>query len=288
LALDEGLVHRLIINGNEIEVEKLHDKVWVFKNAFKGSADMIDYYLKNHLHTQTEWYEFGHHIIIPLNGDTWDSFPSQEDWTETHSNGEFKKDSASKNIYVEELLQVFYDASKNYFESVDVDYPNFKFDSVDIAYYKDGIGTNEYQGMSYHTDFQQERKEDPGLKFGTTCLFYLNDNYDGGEINIIELTDDKEDLISKIEYKPGSGDLLVFPSGHPFYHSPMIARNGIKYLIRTYWKYEYPGSDAWHLEKSQHTEDEWKEILRERHKERSLTSGQSLNKWNQLHWDGKS
>jgi hypothetical protein len=276
----------LIINGNEIEVEKLHDKVWVFKNAFKGSVDMIDYYLQNFVHTATEWYEFGHHMIIPLNGHTWDSFPTQEEWDVTHKNGEYKENDStvSRNIYVKELLQVFYDASKSYYDSVDVDYPNFKFDSADIAYYKDGYGTNNYQGMSYHTDFQAERKEDPGLKFGTTFLFYLNDDYDGGEINIIKLTDDKEELVSRIEYKPGAGDLVVFPSGHPFYHSPMIARNGTKYLIRTYWKYEYEGSDAWHQEKSQHSEDEWKEILRQRHKEASIMHGRSLNKWNQFHW----
>ena len=274
----------MIINGNEIEVEKLHDKVWVFKNAFKGSVDMIDYYLKNHIHTETEWYEFGYHMVIPLSGHTWDSFPTKEQWEINSDRGRENRTSVSTNIYVDEMLKVFYDASKAYFDSVTVNYPNFKFDSADIAYYKDGVGSNNYQGMSYHTDFQEERREDPGLKFGTTALFYLNDNYDGGEINIIELSDDKEDLISRIEYKPGAGDLVVFPSGHPFYHSPMIARNGIKYLIRTYWKYEYEGSDAWHLEKSQHTEDEWKQILRERHKEKSYIQGHSLQKWNMFHW----
>lgn len=277
----------MIINGNEVEVEKLHDKVWVFKNAFKGSVDMIDYYLQNHVHTATEWYEFGHHMVIPLSGHTWDSFPTKEEWDENHESGHFKEETISRNIYVKEMLDVFHDASKEYFNSVDVDYPNWKFDSADIAYYKDGIGTNDFQGMSYHTDFQEERREDPGLKFGTTVLFYLNDNYDGGEINIIELSDDKEDLISRIEYKPGAGDVVVFPSGHPFYHSPMIASNGIKYLIRTYWKYEYPGSDAWNLEKSQYSEEEWKEILRERHKKGSYDQGQSLSKWNHFHWKGR-
>lgn len=274
----------MIINGNEVEVLKLHEKIWVFKNAFKGSVDMIDYYLKNHVHTQTEWYEFGHHMIIPLNGHTWDSFPTKEQWQINSDNGKEHRASVSTNIYVDEMLKVFYDSSQAYFDAVSVNYPNFKFDSADIAYYKDGVGTNDYQGMCYHTDFQEERREDPGLKFGTTALFYLNDNYDGGEISIIELSDNKEDLISRIEYKPGAGDLVVFPSGHPFYHSPMIARNGIKYLIRTYWKYEYEGSEAWHLEKSQHTEDEWKEVLRQRHKEGSMKQGKSLEKWNIFHW----
>jgi len=274
----------LIINGNEIEVEKLHDKVWVFKNAFKGSVDMINYYLENHVHTQTDWYEFGHHMVIPLNGHTWESFPSKEEWQANSDHGRETRQSVSSNIYVDEMLKVFYDASKSYFDSVSVDYPNYKFDSADIAYYKDSVGVNNYQGMSYHTDFQEERREDPGLKFGTTCLFYLNDDYDGGEINIIELTDDKQECITRIEYKPGAGDLVVFPSGHPFYHSPMIASNGIKYLIRTYWKYEYEGSEAWHAEKAQYSEDEWKDILRERHKEKSLMQGRSLGKWNLFHW----
>jgi hypothetical protein len=62
----------------------------------------------------------------------------------------------------------------------------------------------------------------------------------------------------------------------------MIAKNGSKALIRAYWRYSYSGSDAWHAEKNLHTEEEWKEILRERHKEGSYNQGRSLNKWNEI------
>lgn len=274
----------MIINGNEVEVEKLHEKIWVFKNVFKSSKDMLNFYLTNHSDKSIPWYEFGFHILIPTRARCFESFPTEEEW-ESFSKSHFdeRDDDISNNQYVSELFKVFHESSKNYFDSVKVDYDNFCWDSVDIAYYKDGMGVNTAQGMNYHTDFQEERREDPGLKFGTTCLFYLNDDYDDGGINLIELSDDKETLISQVFYKPGAGDLVMFPSGHPFYHSPMIAKNGSKALIRAYWRYEYPGSEAWHLEKAQYTDEEWKDILRERHKEKSLNQGRSLNKWNEMH-----
>ena len=273
----------LIINGNEVEILKLHDKVWVFKNALKSSKEMLDYYLTNHEDRSIPWYEFGFHILIPTSGKCFQSFPSKDEWqTFTDENFSDKEDPVSNNKYVKDLFKVFHESSEQYFGSVQVSYDNWCWDSVDIAYYKDGMGVNEAQGMNYHTDFQEERREDPGLKFGTTCLFYLNDDYDEGGINLIELSDDKETLINHIFYKPEAGDLIMFPSGHPFYHSPMIAKNGSKALIRAYWRYEYPGSEAWHAEKNQNTEEAWKEILRERHKEGSLKQGRSLNKWNEM------
>lgn len=273
----------MIINGNEVEVLKLHDKVWVFKNALNNSKEMLNYYLTNYEDRAIPWYEFGFHILIPTSGRCFESFPGKDDWqTFTDENFSDKEDKVSNNQYVKDLFKVFHESSEQYFGSVKVNYDNWCWDSVDIAYYKDGMGVNEAQGMNYHTDFQEERKEDPGLKFGTTCLFYLNDDYDEGGINLIELSDDKETLINHIFYKPGAGDLIMFPSGHPFYHSPMIAKNGSKALIRAYWRYQYPGSEAWHAEKNQNTEEDWKEILRERHKEGSLNQGRSLNKWNEM------
>jgi hypothetical protein len=272
----------LIINGKEIEVEKLHEKVWVFKNALSNSNEMLEYYLSNYEDKSVPWYTFGFHILIPTSRGYFESFPSKDDWQKfMDENFSDKEIGITNNEYVKDLFKVFHESSVQYFGSVKVDYDNWCWDSVDIAYYKDGMGVNDFQGMNYHTDFQEERREDPGLKFGTTCLFYLNDDYEDGGVNIIELSDDKEDLLSHVYYKPNAGDLIMFPSGHPFYHSPMIAKGGSKALIRAYWRYEYPGSEAWHSEKAQHSEEEWTEILRERHKEGSYNQGRSLNKWNE-------
>lgn len=274
----------MIINGNEVEVQKLHDKIWVFKNVFKDSKDMLDFYLTNHIDKSIPWYEFGFHILIPTNSKCFKSFPTEEEWksfADSHFAG--PGESISKNQYVKDIFAIFYESSTEYFKSVNVDYDNWCWDSVDIAYYKDGGGSNHSQGMSYHSDFQEERREDPGLKFGTTCLFYLNDDYEGGGINFIEVSDDKDTLINHVFYKPSAGDLVIFPSGHPFYHSPMVAKNGSKALIRAYWRYEYPGSEAWHQEKANHTDEEWKDILRERHKNGAFQQGRSLNKWNDMH-----
>ena len=278
----------MLINGNEIVLEKLHEKIWVFKNAFKSGPEMINFYKENFpAEDWIDWYAFGSHILIPTGSREFSSFPTRDDWEDFVKFNFDKVDDINlkvTNKYVYEMLQVFYDATKLDVEALNINYPNWVWDSLDIANYHDSFGVNEFQGMSYHTDFQEERREDPGLKFGTTCLFYLNDDYEGGGIHFIELSDDKENLISEVEYKPGAGDLVIFPSGHPFYHSSLISKNGKKHLTRTYWRYDDPGSDKWHEDKKNHSEEEWKDILRERHSSKSRSQGESLNKWNMKLW----
>jgi hypothetical protein len=259
------------------EIEKLHEKVWVFKNAFSMGNDMIKYYQNNFPDDWIGWYGFGSHILIPLPGRRYESFPTQEEWDLLINDVE---DEKAYNVYVKELMQNFYDATKKYCEELNVDLGNWCWQSIDIACYKDGFGVNEKQGMNYHTDFQEERKDEPGYKFGITSLFYLNDDYDGGGIRFIILNDDRTELLESFSYKPSAGDILVFPSRHPFYHSSDIAKNGIKHLVRTYWRYEFDGTQEFLEERSKYSEEDWEPILKERQKSKSLEVGQILNRWN--------
>jgi hypothetical protein len=91
--------------------------------------------------------------------------------------------------------------------------------------------------MNYHTDYQVEREGIPEAKFHTTGVFYLNDNYDGGEISFLELNNEQE-IIQKIDYKPEQGDLVIFSSNFPIYHGVKQVLKGEKYIIRTYLRYE--------------------------------------------------
>jgi len=53
-------------------------------------------------------------------------------------------------------------------------------------------------------------------------VFYLNDDYEGGEINFPN---------QDISIKPEAGSLLIFPSERPFFHHPTKIVNGNKYMI---------------------------------------------------------
>jgi hypothetical protein len=71
-----------------------------------------------------------------------------------------------------------------------------------------------------HTDAQS----DPGLHI--SCVVYLNDDYDGGELKFNN---------HNISIKPSAGSIFVFPSTDPFVHQSMPVKNGHKYLITGFW-----------------------------------------------------
>ena len=92
--------------------------------------------------------------------------------------------------------------------------------------------------MQYHTDYIISQKDMPGEKFHTTCTFYINDNYNGGDI---------EFYINGVvvNHKPKAGDLVVFPSTAPYFHGVKTIPDGNKFFIRNFVMYDYDGSEEW-------------------------------------------
>lgn len=94
-------------------------------------------------------------------------------------------------------------------ETEDVDMPSF----FDIKKYTDGAD------MGAHTDSEDDLdKKHPVL----SAVLYLNNNYDGGEIQFIK---------QGITIKSYPGSLIIFPSVPPYYHRPVPVRKGTKYMI---------------------------------------------------------
>jgi hypothetical protein len=67
-----------------------------------------------------------------------------------------------------------------------------------------------------------------------------------------------------IDYKPVAGDLVVFPSGEPYFHGVKSISNGNKYLIRTFWQWEYPGSEEWLANQEKYGQEEWAKLWKEK------------------------
>ena len=246
-----------LLNNENYNIEILHPKIMVFKNVFKNSLAIIKDFEKNS-NEWTDWYTFGSHVPIHNSIDSFSTFPTEEEWNE-------KIISTQDNEYVKEFSSIFYNVTKKYYESVDVDCTNWIFDAADIAQYNAGAGISETRAMSYHTDYQQEKAPEPGNKFVTTCLFYLNDDYDDGELCFRVFNDNFAGLESEFEYKPSAGDVVVFPSTHPFYHGVKITNNGSKYLIRSYWKTWYDGDPEYLEEEAKHSKEEWELIKKQKY-----------------------
>jgi predicted 2-oxoglutarate/Fe(II)-dependent dioxygenase YbiX len=82
------------------------------------------------------------------------------------------------------------------------------------------------EGTEYkqHYDCGGEHKERV-----VSMLLYLNDDYEGGEL---------EFPFFGIKYKPSAGDIIFFPSDYAFSHIAHPVTSGIKYALVTWLAYE--------------------------------------------------
>jgi predicted 2-oxoglutarate/Fe(II)-dependent dioxygenase YbiX len=55
-----------------------------------------------------------------------------------------------------------------------------------------------------------------------SVLLYLNEEYEGGELEFVN---------QKYRFKPKTGMLVGFPSGHEYLHAALPTTSGIRYVI---------------------------------------------------------
>jgi hypothetical protein len=127
--------------------------------------------------------------------------------------------------------------------------------SVNVAEYFDGASVPDPQihglnislkpkAMNYHTDFEIKKMCEDSDNFVLTCNVYWNDDYKGGEVVFF----DSDQLLP---YKPKQGEVLIFPSGSPFfpqdgqafYHCANSVFKGKKYFSRNYLQYKHVPTD---------------------------------------------
>lgn len=83
---------------------------------------------------------------------------------------------------------------------------------------------NTGQQMGNHVDNQDYNDSFQKLSF--SLVFYINDDYEGGEIEFKE---------QGIKIKPEAGSLIMFPSVAPYYHRAHIITAGNKYMAPGFW-----------------------------------------------------
>jgi hypothetical protein len=151
-------------------------------------------------------------------------------------------------------------AIKDYIEKYNVELPDkCELGSSSFCKYDTNVDALKNNlTMQYHTDFKQSEKEMPGKQFFLTCTVYINDDYEGGEI---EFYVDGEFVPA---YKPEAGDIMVFPSTEPYYHGVRTATRGNKYLIRNFMIYPYPGSKEWLENQIEYGAVRWAEMEKKR------------------------
>jgi hypothetical protein len=169
--------------------------------------------------------------------------------------------SSTTNISEEPLLtiintfnKIFKETTLDYISKNNISLPNWQTASPQLSKYHVKKVKFHSLILPFHTDYQQERSKMPGIKHGLTANLYINDDYEGGEVlfNI----DGSEEIV---KYKPKMGDMVIFPSGLPFYHGVRNVLDGEKYLIRSFWHFRDDGDPEYLEEKAKWDPEVWKE-----------------------------
>lgn len=236
-------------------IQKINETVWVFKNAIENPQEWIDYFESKD--EWKDWFTFGKTLAGPNFHLNFDTFPALDQW-EHGKNEAFSY--ISKDLEIENKVnELFYSTTKEYIQENNINIENWVYKSWNIAKYLPN-SDNRY-AMVHHTDYQREFSHNPGTKYAVTAVFYLNDNYTGGEVEFRFLDDDDVSIVKEdYSYKPSAGDIVVFLSGHPHYHGVRAIRAGEKYIIRTYWTQEYSGHPLWLKLQEKYGKDIWEQM----------------------------
>ena len=131
--------------------------------------------------------------------------------------------------------------SKEYTSYIEPDNSKRNLTLQQIDALKHNIYPDKDFAINFHSDSPRYHEDEPGFKQMLSLTIYLNDDYEGGEIQFLN---DKENKL--VTYKPKAGDMTIFPSFHPFWHAakPVVSGSN-KYLLRVFISWYYDGSKEW-------------------------------------------
>ena len=245
----------------------LYDKVTVYNNYIKNTESYKQLLIDSENNLEKDiyfsewgpWYELGTMMNIGMlnKNETINILPSDTEYIKLQKQ------------FMQEISEAFFVTTEDYINEWGITYQKWARSGLSICKYIPTIEKNlQHMALQYHTDTHHFNEDSPGNKFAVTCTMYLNDDYDGGEISFL---DESEGKI--VKYKPKAGDVLVFPSGEPYYHGIHQVYNGDRYIIRTWWYEDFPGTKEWHENEKKYGKELWKQMEDQRIKE-AFESGQ--------------
>jgi hypothetical protein len=222
----------LIKNNENFEVIELMPKVFVYRNAMPDIKNLHSIMKDSEENSNGKYYL--------KTWDKWSHFGTYTQHKSEHESFEEGETYDKEKYFVETVNNTYSKVISHYVEKLNIELPeSARFSGCSFSKYEPNIDhMSNNMTMQYHTDFIMSQKEMPGEKFLITCTMYINDDYDGGNIEFF--VDGKT-----YDYKPEAGDILVFPSIAPYYHGVKTIKNGRKFFVRNFVMYEYEGSEEW-------------------------------------------
>jgi hypothetical protein len=224
-------------------------QIVVYKNIFKYSKELIDLLKEDNkdsiIDSWVDWYSHGQRRRV-----SFDKFNLISDKDLDIVKKEKK--------YLKEIYNITDFINTDYFNQFKDNgtWPNFiedwkKMKSIEDVLYIDYFMYDEIKQnkipkepndllMDYHIDEFEMSNNLRKRRHVATLNFYLNDEYEGGEICAY-------DNISKksYKYKPSTGDVVIMPSTEPFYHAVKQYHGANRYFARTFLDYISKEDVAW-------------------------------------------
>jgi predicted 2-oxoglutarate/Fe(II)-dependent dioxygenase YbiX len=154
------------------------------------------------------------------------SIPKWEDWSasgdipytfgyQKRFTKEITKEDSKESQEINDILKnAIINSSNDYAKYYNIEIGSLM--PLSISKYSTG------KSMGPHVD-DYEDGDNPNI----SVVLYLNDNYEGGEINFPE---------QQITIKPEAGSIVIFPSVKPYYHQSLPVLSGIKYMSPGFWR----------------------------------------------------
>jgi hypothetical protein len=225
---------------NKIEKIVVAPQIVIYKNLFKNSNALMEslktYTPESCFLDWKDWYGQGQRRFSDFNRNY------------TYNNGEQE--------YLLEICDAFEFIKKDYFEQFGDEkgiWPSFIKDwskvkeqkpEYEIDYFKYDLESvskiKQELLMQYHVDEFPMISDFKTRRHVITVNFYLNDEYDGGEICAYDSISNKS-----YRYKPGIGDAVVMPSTEPFYHAVKCFEGADRYFLRIFVDYKRDPDEHW-------------------------------------------
>jgi len=233
---------------NSVKKIVIAPQIVVYRNIFKHSKEIINLMTNDRpisfFTKWNEWYGQGFRKV---------SNPIKLDQVDVKDD----KELALEKEYVLEILDCMKFIRKDYLNEFKEEkgiWPSFIKDwdvlsNTDkkywIDYFKYDVtmavaDKNKHLMMEYHVDEFPIPKETKSNRHVATVNFYLNNEYDGGEICVYDSISNNSYM-----YKPFPGDAVIMPSTEPFYHGVRPFQNYDRYFLRAFIDYEVAPEFKW-------------------------------------------
>jgi hypothetical protein len=252
--LDDTKTYRRKTTMSELNYVELYPKIDVYRNVLSDPSELYEIMNKSEKTSEGKYFL-----------KTWDPWAHFGTYTQKKHQGEITEDIKSEEMFIKE--KKFVEDIEEAYNKVILDYvarhkielpEGWHFSGCSYSKYHAKIDTlQNNMTMQYHTDHITSQKDMPGDKFFITCTMYINDDYDGGDIEFY--VDGKF-----INHKPKAGDILVFPSTEPYFHGVKTINTNEKFFVRNFIMTPHNGTEEWLANQRKYGAYRWAKMEAER------------------------